>query len=252
MKKYILLVATLVVLQGCSTKESFTTEQLQNLTKSAKVTDYEKSEFDTANNKLKIYTTRELVSKEDFNKELESLQINSLDGKTLQLANIKVDNFSGRDFNIEVVSKNNNSVSFNIKDSDNKTYNLPETKYSESYVKNKINILSKNLITFDELAGTLEIDLQKGAANKERVEKFKTISESVNTDIQTLKTFTSENSNYNKLDELSNKISSLERLVPLMQNAVNSSVANGSASQITVNFLVINDIDKIARDLEKM
>ena len=59
---------------------------------------------------------------------------------------------------------------FNIKDSANRNYNITQMKYSNEYMKNKLTSFSKELITFDELAGTIEADLEKGRSLGDKVE----------------------------------------------------------------------------------
>ena len=61
MKKIIILLTTLLVLQGCSSKENFSTEQLQKLTNSVMLSQLEKTEFDKKDNKLIVYTNEEVI-----------------------------------------------------------------------------------------------------------------------------------------------------------------------------------------------
>ena len=162
MKKLIILLTTLLILQGCSSKSDITTEQLQNLTNSVTLNQLEKTEFDKKDNKLIITTNDEVINKEGFESLLKSLKLNNFNGKTLNIDNINLNEFSNKDFNIEIVTKNKNSVAFNLKDSANRNYTIAQTKYSSEYMKNKLSSFSKELITFDELAGTIETDLDKG------------------------------------------------------------------------------------------
>ena len=125
-------------------------------------------------------------------------------------------------------------------------------KYSNEYMKNKLTSFSKELITFDELAGTIEADLEKGRSLGDKVEKFKEMTTKVNSSIATLKTLNNENIEYEKLDEVKAKLVRLDALTKNMIAAVNSSVAANNGSAIATAFLNINDIDKIARDLAAM
>ena len=119
-------------------------------------------------------------------------------------------------------------------------------------MKNKLSSFSKELITFDELAGTIETDLDKGRPLGDKVEKFKEMTDKVNSSIATLKTLNNENIEYEKLDEVKAKLVRLDALTKNMIAAVNSSVAAKNGSAIAAAFLNINDIDKIARDLAAM
>ena len=252
MKKLIILLTTLLILQGCSSKSDITTEQLQNLTNSVTLNQLEKTEFDKKDNKLIITTNDEVINKEGFESLLKSLKLNNFNGKTLNIDNINSNEFNNKDFNIEIVTKNKNSVVFNLKDSANKNYNISQTKYSSEYMKNKLSSFSKELITFDELAGTIETDLDKGRPLGDKVEKFKEMTDKVNSSIATLKTLNNENIEYKKLDEVKAKLVRLDALTKNMIAAVNSSVAANNGSAIATAFLNINDIDKIARDLAAM
>ena len=252
MKKLIILLTTLLVLQGCSSKGDFSTEQLQKLTNSVTLSQLEKTEFDKKENKLVIYTDDEVINKEGFDSILKSLKLNSFNGKTLTADKITSTEFSDKDFNIVIVTKNNNTVTFNTKDSANKNYNIAQTKYSKNYMKNKLTAFSKELISFDELAGTIETDLDKSRPLGDKVEKFKDVTDKVNASILTLKSLSKDTIEYEKLDEVKQKTTRLEVLTNTVIAAVNSSVEAKKGSAIAGAFLSINDIDKIARDLAAM
>ena len=252
MKKLIILLTTLLVLQGCSSKGDFSTEQLQKLTNSVTLSQLEKTEFDKKENKLVIYTDDEVINKEGFDSILKSLKLNSFNGKTLTADKITSTEFSDKDFNIVIVTKNNNTVTFNTKDSANKNYNIAQTKYSKNYMKNKLTAFSKELISFDELAGTIETDLDKSRPLGDKVQKFKDVADKVNLTIASLKSLSPETIEYEKLAEVKQKITRLETLTNTIISAVDSSVETKKGSAIGAAFLVINDIDKIARDLAAM
>ena len=239
-------------MQGCSSKSNITTEQLQNLTNSVTLNQLEKTEFDKKDNKLVISTNDEVISKEGFESLLKSLKLNNFNGKTLNIDNINSNEFNNKDFNIEIVTKNKNSVAFNLKDSANKNYNISQTKYSNEYMKNKLSSFSKELIRFDELAGTIQTDLDKGRSLGDKVEKFKEMTTKVNSSIATFKSLSSENIEYAKLDEVKSKLTRLEALTNNMVIAVEKSVKANNGSAIAAAFLNINDIDKIARDFAAM
>ena len=252
MKKLIILLTTLLILQGCSSKGDFSTEQLQKLTNSVTLSQLEKTEFDKKENKLVIYTDDEVINKEGFDSILKSLKLNSFNGKTLTADKITSTEFSDKDFNIVIITKNNNTVTFNTKDSANKNYNIAQTKYSKNYMKNKLTAFSKELISFDELAGTIETDLDKSRPLGDKVDKFKDVTDKVNATIVSLKSLSKDTIEYEKLDEVKQKITRLEVLTNTVITAVNSSVEAKKGSAIAGAFLSINDIDKIARDLAAM
>ena len=252
MKKLIILLTTLLVLQGCSSKGDFSTEQLQKLTNSVTLSQLEKTEFDKKENRLVIYTDDEVINKEGFDSILKSLKLNSFNGKTLTADKITSTEFSNKDFNIVIVTKNNNTVTFSTKDSANKNYNIAQTKYSKNYMKNKLTAFSKELISFDELAGTIETDLDKSRPLGDKVDKFKDVTDKVNASILTLKSLSKDTIEYEKLDEVKQKTTRLEVLTNTVIAAVNSSVEAKKGSAIAGAFLSINDIDKIARNLATM
>ena len=239
-------------MQGCSSKEDFSTEQLQKLTNSVTLSQLEKTEFDKKENKLVIYTDDEVINKEGFAPIIKSLKLNNFNGKAITADKITSTEFSDKDFNIVIVTKNNNKVTFSTKDSANKNYSIEQTKYSKNYMKNKLTAFSKELINFDELAGTIETDLDKSRPLGDKVEKFKDVTDKVNASILTLKSLSKDNIEYEKLDEVKQKITRLEVLTNTVITAVNSSVEAKKGTAIAGAFLSINDIDKIARDLADM
>lgn len=252
MKKLIILLTTLLILQGCSSKGDISTEQLQNLTNSVLISQLEKTEFNKKDNKLVITTNEEVITKEGFETLLKSLKLNGFNGKAINIEGINSNEFNNKDFNIVIVTKNNNSVTFNIKDSANKNFDITNKRYSKDYMKNKLTSFSKELISFDELAGTIQTDLDKGRSLGDKVNKFKEVTEKVNASMLTLKSLSNDTIEYGKLDEVKQKITRLEVLTKNVVSAVNSSVESKKGTAIDAAFLNINDIDKIARDLAAM
>ena len=252
MKKLIILLTTLLILQGCSSKGDISTEQLQNLTNSVSISQLEKTEFSKKDNKLVISTNDEVISKEGFDSLLKSLKLNSFNGKAINVDGINSNEFNNKDFNIAIVTKNNNSVTFSVKDSSNKNYEITNKKYSKDYMKNKLNEFSKELIRFDELAGTIQTDLDKGRSLGDKVNKFKEVTEKVNASMLTLKSLSNDTIEYGKLDEVKQIVQRLDSLTKNVVTAVNTSVESKKGAAIDAAFLNINDIDKIARDLAVM
>lgn len=252
MKKLIILLTTLLILQGCSSKGDISTEQLQNLTNSVSISQLEKTEFNKKDNKLVITTNEEVITKEGFETLLKSLKLNSFNGKTVSIDGINSNEFNNKDFNITIVTKNNNTATFSVKDSANKSFEISNKKYSKDFMKNKLNSFSKELISFDELAGTIQTDLDKGRSLGDKVDKFKEVTEKVNASMLTLKSLSNDTIEYEKLDEVKQKVQRLESLTKNVVTAVNTSVESKKGTAIDAAFLNINDIDKIARDLATM
>ena len=252
MKKLIILLTTLLILQGCSSKGDISTEQLQNLTNSVSISQLEKTEFNKKDNKLVITTNEEVITKEGFETLLKSLKLNSFNGKTVSVDGINSNEFNNKDFNIVIVTKNNNTATFSVKDSANKSFEISNKKYSKDFMKNKLNAFSKELISFDELAGTIQTDLDKGRSLGDKVDKFKEVTEKINSSMLTIKSLSNENIEYAKLDDVKQKLTRLEVLTKNVVSAVNSSVESKKGTAIDAAFLNINDIDKIARDLVAM
>ena len=252
MKKIILtLVAALVVLQGCSKQEKFTTEQLQSLTNSANITNLEKSEFNVADNKLVLTTKEEIIDEQSAKELLSTLKINNLSGSQLVgLENLTAKNFSDKDFNVEVKTANNNSLVFNTKDVNAVTYNISNKKYSENYVKLKIADFSKELISFDEKVGLIETALLKGSLAENTLADYKTQVRQLENTGKILTLLTKENTDYSSLENLSKTLVTVDNLVKRVKTDVDSAVAGKTATPITNTFLNINDIDKIARTLK--
>lgn len=252
MKKLIILLTTLLILQGCSSKGDISTEQLQNLTNSVSISQLEKTEFNKKDNKLVITTNEEVITKEGFETLLKSLKLNNFNGKTVSVDGINSNEFNKKDFNIVIVTKNNNTATFSVKDSANKSFEISNKKYSKDFMKNKLTAFSKELLSLDELAGTIQTDLDKGRSLGDKVDKFKDVTEKVNVSMLTLKSLSNDTIEYGKLDEVKQKVQRLEALTKNVVTAVNTSVESKKGTAIDAAFLNINDIDKIARDLTAM
>jgi putative leucine-rich repeat-containing protein len=252
MKKLIILLTTLLILQGCSSKGDISTEQLQNLTNSVSISQLEKTEFNKKDNKLVITTNEEVITKEGFETLLKSLKLNNFNGKTVSVDAINSNEFNKKDFNIVIVTKNNNTATFSVKDSVNKSFEISNKKYSKDFMKNKLTAFSKELLSLDELAGTIQTDLDKGRSLGDKVDKFKDVTEKVNVSMLTLKSLSNDTIEYGKLDEVKQKVQRLEALTKNVVTAVNTSVESKKGTAIDAAFLNINDIDKIARDLTAM
>ena len=252
MKKLIILLTTLLILQGCSSKGDISTEQLQNLTNSVSISQLEKTEFNKKDNKLVITTNEEVITKEGFETLLKSLKLNSFNGKIVSVDGINSNEFNNKDFNIVIVTKNNNTATFSVKDSANKSFEISNKKYSKDFMKNKLTAFSKELLSLDELAGTIQTDLDKGRSLGDKADKFKEVTEKVNASMLTLKSLSNDTIEYGKLDEVKQKVQRLESLTKNVVTAVNTSVESKKGTAIDAAFLNINDIDKIARDLTAM
>ena len=252
MKKLIILLTTLLILQGCSSKGDISTEQLQNLTNSVSISQLEKTEFNKKDNKLVITTNEEVITKEGFETLLKSLKLNNFNGKTVSVDAINSNEFNKKDFNIVIVTKNNNTATFSVKDSANKSFEISNKKYSKDFMKNKLTAFSKELLSLDELAGTIQTDLDKGRSLGDKADKFKDVTEKVNVSMLTLKSLSNDTIEYGKLDEVKQKVQRLEALTKNVVTAVNTSVESKKGTAIDAAFLNINDIDKIARDLTAM
>ena len=252
MKKLIILLTTLLILQGCSSKGDISTDQLQNLTNSVSINQLEKTEFNKKDNKLVITTNEEVITKEGFETLLKSLKLNNFNGKTVSVDGINSNEFNNKDFNIVIVTKNNNTATFSVKDSANKSFEISNKKYSKDFMKNKLTAFSKELLSLDELAGTIQTDLDKGRSLGDKADKFKDVTEKVNVSMLTLKSLSNDTIEYGKLDEVKQKVQRLEALTKNVVTAVNTSVESKKGTAIDAAFLNINDIDKIARDLTAM
>ena len=252
MQKLIILLTTLLILQGCSSKGDISTEQLQNLINSVSISQLEKTEFNKKDNKLVITTNEEVITKEGFETLLKSLKLNNFNGKTVSVDGINSNEFNNKDFNIVIVTKNNNTATFSVKDSANKSFEISNKKYSKDFMKNKLTAFSKELLSLDELAGTIQTDLDKGRSLGDKADKFKDVTEKVNVSMLTLKSLSNDTIEYGKLDEVKQKVQRLEALTKNVVTAVNTSVESKKGTAIDAAFLNINDIEKIARDLTAM
>ena len=236
MKKILILITTLLFLQGCSSNKSYTNDQLQNLTNSVQINQLEKTEFDTKNNKS----------------ILKSLKINSFKGEQLSYNNLTSEKFDNKDLTIEILTKNNNTLTFKTNNIDELSYNITDKKYSNDFIKSKIKDFSKDVITMDELVGSIETDLTKGRDLGEKANKFSELKQRVLNEINFLKSLSNNNTDYDKLKDLNNRLTSIEKLIPEVITVVDKSLSTKNGSSINSVFLHINDIDRLARELSNI
>lgn len=252
MKKILILITTLLFLQGCSSNKSNTNDQLQNLTNSVQINQLEKTEFDTKNNKLIITIKDEVINEEDFNSILKSLKINSFKGEQLSYNSLTSEKFDNKDLTIEILTKNNNTLTFKTNNINELSYNITDKKYSNDFIKSKIKDFSKDVITMDELVGSIETDLTKGRDLGEKANKFSELKQRVLNEINFLKSLSKNNTDYDKLNELNNRLTSIEKLIPEVITVVDKSLSTKNGSSINSVFLHINDIDRLARELSNI
>ena len=252
MKKILILITTLLFLQGCSSNKSYTNDQLQNLTNSVQINQLEKTEFDTKNNKLIITIKDEVINEEGFKSILKSLKINSFKGEQLSYNNLTSEKFDNKDLTIEILTKNNNTLTFMTNNIDELSYNITDKKYSNDFIKSKIKDFSKDVITMDELVGSIETDLTKGRDLGEKANKFSELKQRVLNEINFLKSLSNNNTDYDKLNDLNNRLTSIEKLIPEVITVVDKSLSTKNGSSINSVFLHINDIDRLARELSNI
>ena len=252
MKKILILITTLFFLQGCSSNKSYTNDQLQNLTNSVQINQLEKTEFDTKNNKLIITIKGEVINEEDFKSILKSLKIKSFKGEQLSYNNLTSEKFDNKDLTIEILTKNNNTLTFKTNNIDELSYNITDKKYSNDFIKSKIKDFSKDVITMDELVGSIETDLTKGRDVGDKANKFSESKQRVLNEISFLKSLSNNNTDYDKLNDVSNRLTSIEKLIPEVITVVDNSLSTKNGSSINSVFLHINDIDRLSRELSNL
>lgn len=252
MKKILILITTLLLLQGCSSNSSYTNDQLQNLTNSVKISQLDKTEFDTKNNKLIISTKEEVINEEDFKSILKSLKINSFKGEQLSFNNLSSEKFNNKDLIVEIITNNNNTLSFKTNNINELNYNIQNKKYSNDFIKSKIKDFSKEVITMDELVGSIETDLTKGRDLADKANKFSESKQRVLNEINFLKSLSNNNTDYDKLNDVNIRLTSMEKLIPEVIAVVDNSLSTKNGSSINSVFLHINDIDRLARELSNL
>ena len=252
MKKIIILITALLLLQGCSSNSTNSNIQFQNLTNSVEINQLEKTEFDTKNNKLIIFTSNEVINEKEFELILNTLKLNSFNGNKISFNEFSSEKFDNKDFTVDVISKNNNTLSFSTKNIKNISYNMSSKKYSNDFIKSKIKSFSKDVLTFNEFVGTIETDLSKGRNLGNKVDKFTEVKQSISNDIKFLRSLSNSNTDFNKLSELDNNLSKIEKLLPEVESVVDKALSIKNGSSINSVFLHINDIDKFARELENI
>ena len=135
---------------------------------------------------------------------------------------------------------------------DELSYNITDKKYSNDFIKSKIKDFSKDVITMDELVGSIETDLTKARDLGEKANKFSELKQRVLNEINFLKSLSNNNTDYDKLNDLNNRLTSIEKLIPEVITVVDKSLSPKNGSSINSVFLHINDIDRLARELSNI
>lgn len=249
-----LLIIFTIVLTGCtSNKASLSDEQLQKLSTQASITDIEKSEFNTKDLILNLYTKDEYITKEEFDKALSNLSLVDVNGNKLEgIATISSNKFSNTNFSVKIISENNNYVITDIDKKQETKYSLETKKYSKEMAKDKISSFSKDIISYNELVGKIEIELSKGNQVDNQKSSLNSLVKKITDASVFLSSLSEENSQFSNIEELRSKLTRISLFLDLTNKAVDSAVSSKAANPITNSFLNINELDKLARDIVKL
>lgn len=244
--KLSIFIIFILFIQGCSNNSSFSNDELQNLVSNVHYDNLEKVEFNKEKNELDIFILDEFINNIDSSEIIDKIHINNLSGKEA----IKSSNFKDKKFNISIISINKNEILIKDNDVENYKLNIINDKYSKEYVKQNLSKLSKSIVSFNNSIGGIEIDLRKNQKNNDRVEEFNRIYNDLLKEIEKLKLLV-ENSELNVDSELNKNIYSINNLVNSLKNNVEKSLELNSHYAIESNFLSVNDLDRLSREIVK-
>ncbi|MBF0713219.1 hypothetical protein HZY83_00650 [Gemella sp. GH3] len=246
--KYFVIAVFLLILQGCSNNaDKMSSEEANNIISSINAETLEKIEIDS-NNSLLLYVNKEFITKEDFDNIISTIKVGNSNG----LSAFKKDNVSEKISNIQVVSKNGNKATFKTGNVDDIKFNIENNKYSDNYVKETFNELSQIIIRFNELAGRIEVDLKQNNLNDARVDEFNKTYTKLNKSIEKANLLTSENTNFDNLSQILDKVKVVESNINTIKQSVEKGVSTGQSNFINNSYLYINDLDKIAREIANL
>lgn len=243
----------MLIIQGCSNnKQNISQDKIQAVINSINIDRLEKAEYDPANNKISIYTEDEAIDEKGFESIINSVTLNNLSGNKIDIANLKSDDFDNKKILFEVITKNNNTVSFSTTNAADKKFTINNKEFTNDYVSYVVKGLSADIISFDELTGTLETDLNNGADISAKKEKIANINVNIDSKISVITNFNENNTKYEKLSGVKTRLQRIETLLATMRNQVDAAITAKNGSAIAANFLVINDLDLLARQLKDM
>lgn len=240
---FILIIIPFLLL-GCS-KNSVSVEDANKVIESISLPNLEKVDYTTENKALTLYIKEEFISKEDIDNIVSNIAVNKETGYSA----LTKENFNNIVEKIELVSSNKNTAMVHLDNPKEIIAKLDVNKYSEQYIRSKLRDISLEITTLNELAGQIETSLKQNNLNKEAVEKFNVSFDNLNFKIDKISNISSyidTNFDFTKYSELLSKTKNYAQLV---KQGVDSAVSTNNSNSINANFLNINELDKIAREI---
>lgn len=244
LSKLLIIFFILVYTSACSNNNFFSDDELQKLVSSVEYDNINKVEFDKSKNKLNIFVNDEFINELDVNNIIKNIKIKEKYG----FDSFDISNFENKKFDISLISVNNNEVLISNDNVSDYKLNILVTDYSDTYIENKLSILSKNLVLFNDLAGRIEIDLKKNQINQNRIDEFSKNYTSLNININELESILKINFEENK--NLIDKIYQVKNITSIVKEDTEKAIANNNHFLIEKNYLNVNELDKISRELK--
>ncbi|MBF0715816.1 hypothetical protein, partial [Gemelliphila palaticanis] len=238
LSKLLIIFFILVYTSACSNNNFFSDDELQKLVSSVEYDNINKVEFDKSKNKLNIFVNDEFINELDVNNIIKNIKIKEKYG----LDSFDISNFENKKFDISLISVNNNEVLISNDNVSDYKLNILVTDYSDTYIENKLSILSKNLVLFNDLTGRIEIDLKKNQINQNRIDEFSKNYTSLNININELESILKINFEENK--NLIDKIYQVKNITSIVKKDIEKAIATNNHFLIEKNYLNVNELDK--------
>lgn len=243
----VLFFLTTIILTACSSNTtSLNSNDVKKIVDNINFQALNKLEYVEKNNTLNIEITEEFIDKVSFETVINKLSYMDKKG----LSAFEKINFDNKEFNIKILSKKN-SVSLNTTAPTNYTLDIQEALYTEDYLKKLINDISKEVISFNDLVGRIQIDLKKGTVDNERVQKLKEQAKVLTEKITYFDNIKDKVVAFDNLAFYEKEIKKIANLSSLIFKDVDNAINNKNALIIEAHVLNINELDKIAREIIK-
>lgn len=249
MKKIKIISLFLIIylfLMGCSNKKSVNEEDIKYILNNIKIENLVSMEFDNKDTTLRININNEFIDDEDVKLVLKNVVLNnksSFEAFSLNNVNYNI-------FNVEIKNNQGNTIKFNTEKVDKYELDLVSKIYTESYIESYISNISKSIIKLNSLVGKIEVDLKQNIDVSEKIEEFKKIKVDIEDNINYFSKFNKNNSNFAQLDDINLKFNSILKMLDIEENVVQTAVSSGQSVYIDNSFLTINELDRIARELQ--
>ncbi len=244
-KIYILISMLFLILTLCSCgnkpSEIVNQEYINDIFKNSNITHLEKIDYNSNEKLLIFHINDEVISEDEFKTSLSNYQFK----KNYGLEAFKDDKILNIANKIKFSYKNNNNFILDNKDS-KIVSNIVSYTYSSEYINQKLKNIAENIIKFNDIIGKIEVDLDKNLISENVIE---ILNKNYNILLQSINDF--ENIKNKDMYLNNTDIDTIKKYSEILKDKSEKAISLKNSKLISQEFLKINELDKIARNLNK-